>query len=134
MTPSIVEAIAIGLSIALCAASFVMARHSRAYRIQAEAAADRAEAAAEASRALRMVQDLEDTRRSYLAAGDPTGRPTHPDGTPYRYSEITAEGWEHCDGCRQWGQWTIENPHDCPNTAITGIATSQAAEPGASTL
>ncbi|MBI0293306.1 hypothetical protein JBE04_02025 [Streptomyces sp. PRKS01-29] len=49
-----------------------------------------------------------------------TGRPTHPDGTPYNYSEITAEGWEHCDGCRTWGQWTADNPHDCPNTYIQG--------------
>jgi hypothetical protein len=41
------------------------------------------------------------------------GRPTHPDGTPYNYSEITAGGWHHCDGCRTWGQWTAEKPHDC---------------------
>ncbi|MFJ3089013.1 hypothetical protein [Streptomyces sp. NPDC086838] len=45
------------------------------------------------------------------------GRPTHPDGTPYRYHEIVAEGWEHCEGCRTWGRgWTAENPHDCPGT------------------
>jgi len=43
-----------------------------------------------------------------------TGRPKHPDGTPYNYSEITAGGWEHCDGCRTWGRWTAENPHACP--------------------
>lgn len=51
----------------------------------------------------------------------PSGRPTHPDGTPYRYHEIVAEGWGHCDGCRTWGQgWTAENPHDCPNTYVKG--------------
>ncbi|WP_327377978.1 hypothetical protein OG393_30870 [Streptomyces sp. NBC_01216] len=45
-----------------------------------------------------------------------SARPVHPDGTPYRYSEIAAEGWEHCDGCGQWGRgWTSASPHDCPN-------------------
>lgn len=44
-----------------------------------------------------------------------TGRPTHPDGTPYTYSQITAGGWHHCDGCHTWGQWTSEKPHDCIN-------------------
>ncbi|WP_445023572.1 hypothetical protein [[Kitasatospora] papulosa] len=48
-------------------------------------------------------------------------RPTHPDGTPYRYHEIVAEGWGHCDGCRTWGRgWTAENPHDCPGTYVKG--------------
>lgn len=42
-----------------------------------------------------------------------TGRPTHPDGTPYNHGEIVAGGWEHCDGCRTWGQWTTEKAHDC---------------------
>jgi hypothetical protein len=55
-------------------------------------------------------------RASRLATEESTGRPTHPDGTPYNYSEIIAEGWEHCDGCRTWGQWTAEKPHDCINT------------------
>ncbi|MGW8719651.1 hypothetical protein ACWGNR_10120 [Streptomyces althioticus] len=45
-------------------------------------------------------------------------RPTHPDGTPYRYHEITAEGWEHCDGCGLWGQWTVTNPHECANDRV----------------
>ena len=44
-----------------------------------------------------------------------TGRPTHPDGTPYTYSEITTGGWGHCDGCHTWGQWTSEKPHNCIN-------------------
>lgn len=45
-------------------------------------------------------------------------RPTHPDGTPYRYHEITAESWEHCDGCGLWGQWTVANPHECANDRV----------------
>ena len=45
-----------------------------------------------------------------------TGRPTHPDGTPYNYKEIVSDGWHHCDGCHTWGQWTVEKPHDCINT------------------
>ncbi|WP_145503124.1 hypothetical protein [Streptomyces sp. CFMR 7] len=50
-----------------------------------------------------------------------SGRPTHPDGTPYRYHEIVAGGWSHCDGCRTWGQGrTAENPHDCPGTYVKG--------------
>jgi hypothetical protein len=45
----------------------------------------------------------------------PGARPTHPDGTPYRYAEIVAEGWDHCDACHTWGQgWTFEHPHVCP--------------------
>ncbi|MGA5604028.1 hypothetical protein ACPCUF_23835 [Streptomyces griseoincarnatus] len=45
-------------------------------------------------------------------------RPTHPDGTPYRYHEIAAERWEHCDGCGLWGQWTVANPHECANDRV----------------
>ncbi|MYR46772.1 hypothetical protein [Streptomyces sp. SID5910] len=46
-------------------------------------------------------------------------RPTHPDGTPYRHHEIKAEGWEHCDGCRLWGQWwTAGTPHQCTNDRV----------------
>ena len=52
-----------------------------------------------------------------------TGRPTHPDGTPYNYSEIVAEGWEHCDGCRTWGQWAADSPHNCPSPFVKGPAT-----------
>ncbi|MFJ3278488.1 hypothetical protein [Streptomyces halstedii] len=54
-------------------------------------------------------------------------RPTHPDGTAYRYHEIVAGGWSHCDGCRTWGQgWTAENPHDCPGTYVKGPTTEEA--------
>lgn len=49
-------------------------------------------------------------------------RPTHPDGTPYRYHEIVAEGWGHCDGCHQWGQWTIKNPHECKQDIRVTVA------------
>ncbi|MEU3432392.1 hypothetical protein [Streptomyces sp. NPDC006863] len=54
-------------------------------------------------------------------------RPTHPDGTPYRYHEIVAEGWRYCDGCHSWGQgWTAENPHDCPSIYVKGPTTKEA--------
>ncbi|WP_333757973.1 hypothetical protein [Streptomyces sp. ISBFB 2968] len=45
-------------------------------------------------------------------------RPAHPDGTPYRYHEIVAEGWEFCEGCHTWSTATIERPHTCtgPNS------------------
>lgn len=53
-------------------------------------------------------------RRS--AAGKKSTRPAHPDGTPYRYAEIVAEGWSGCDGCHRWScTWTPERPHICPN-------------------
>ncbi|OEV16284.1 hypothetical protein AN221_32240 [Streptomyces nanshensis] len=56
-----------------------------------------------------------------------SGRPTHQDGTPYRYHEIVAEGWGHCDGCRTWGQgWTAENPHECPGTYVKEPSTEEA--------
>lgn len=42
-------------------------------------------------------------------------RPTHPDGTPYRYHEIKAEGWSYCDGCRMWSTGTPD-PHQCAGT------------------
>lgn len=66
-------------------------------------------AQADVAQALRGARNLPDSRES-------TGRPTHPDGTPYNYSEIVAGGWGHCDGCRTWGQWTSEKPHDCINS------------------
>lgn len=47
-------------------------------------------------------------------------RPAHPDGTPYRYHEIVAEGWEHCDGCRTWTTATVERPHQCQQTYVRG--------------
>lgn len=47
-------------------------------------------------------------------------RPTHPDGTPYRYHEIKAEGWGHCDGCRLWTTGTTARPHQCTEAHIQG--------------
>ena len=62
-------------------------------------------------------------RLSAQAATEATGqlreqreRPTHPDGTPYTYAEITAEGWGFCDGCRMWSTGTPERPHECAGT------------------
>jgi len=40
-------------------------------------------------------------------------RPTHPDGAPYRYHEIVAEGWGFCEGCHTWSTGTVERPHTC---------------------
>lgn len=47
-------------------------------------------------------------------------RPTHPDGTPYSYYEITAEGWGFCDGCRMWSTAGPEHPHQCSETHVSG--------------
>ncbi|MYS70363.1 hypothetical protein GTY88_07935 [Streptomyces sp. SID5926] len=47
-------------------------------------------------------------------------RPTHPDGTPYSYYEITAEGWGFCDGCGMWSTASPERPHQCSETHIQG--------------
>lgn len=48
-------------------------------------------------------------------------RPTHPDGTPYRYQEMPAEGWGwFCNGCRMWSTATPERPHQCPETHMQG--------------
>ncbi|GAB2731625.1 hypothetical protein [Streptomyces bullii] len=55
-------------------------------------------------------------------------RPTHSDGTPYSYAEITAEGWDHCDGCRTWTTATPERPHQCPQTHMRGPVTDQPKE------
>ncbi|MEU0991254.1 hypothetical protein [Streptomyces sp. NPDC005953] len=52
-------------------------------------------------------------------------RPAHPDGTPYRYHEITAGGWGHCDGCRTWTTATTERPHECPKTYMKGPAAEE---------
>lgn len=57
-----------------------------------------------------------------------TGRPTHPDGTPYTYNEIVTGGWSHCDDCHTWGQWTAEQPHNCPGTYISGPVANPAAD------
>ncbi|MET9467415.1 hypothetical protein ABZY44_21930 [Streptomyces sp. NPDC006544] len=41
-------------------------------------------------------------------------RPEHEDGTPYRYNEMAAEGWDYCDGCRTWIRGhTADEPHVC---------------------
>jgi hypothetical protein len=40
-------------------------------------------------------------------------RPTHADGTPYRYYEIVAEGWGFCEGCHMWSTATTKRPHTC---------------------
>ncbi|MFE0651370.1 hypothetical protein ACFVZH_22555 [Streptomyces sp. NPDC059534] len=57
-------------------------------------------------RAAQILADLD----AFLGSS----RPTYADGTPYRYADIVLEGWSHCDGCRQWGRWTPEQPHECP--------------------
>ena len=93
----------LAVSLAACAGAVVFAVRARAMRIQAE-------------------KD---------AAPTPGRRPTHSDGTPYRYHEIVAEGWEHCDGCRQWGQWTIRDPHDCQQTINVTVAASDPVAIGA---
>ncbi|MFE1515845.1 hypothetical protein ACFW9I_03250 [[Kitasatospora] papulosa] len=76
------------------------------------------------ARTVRVTQMLVGETGCGLTLPSPKGsRPTHPDGSPYRYHEIVAEGWGHCDGCRQWGQWTAENPHECagPLKAATTV-------------
>ncbi|MGQ4393754.1 hypothetical protein ACN6K5_003540 [Streptomyces violaceoruber] len=47
-------------------------------------------------------------------------RPAHPDGTPYRYHEIVAEGWGFCVGCHMWSTATVDRPHTCtgPNNVM----------------
>jgi hypothetical protein len=56
-------------------------------------------------------------------------RPTHPDGTPYRYADMVAEGWEFCDGCRLWTTANVERPHECARTYIWGpFAANEAGE------
>ncbi|MDX3531178.1 hypothetical protein P1P75_33440 [Streptomyces sp. ID05-39B] len=60
------------------------------------------------------------------AVREQRNRPTHPDGTPYSYAEITAEGWEFCDGCRTWSTATAAHPHQCPETHISGPITGGA--------
>ncbi|MFJ1827434.1 hypothetical protein [Streptomyces sp. NPDC088178] len=110
-------------SLTACAGAAACAVQVRSLRIQAEKDAARA---TRVSPEQRIKQHLEDSggyaklvsvgeQGCGLAFPEPqNGRPTHPNGTPYRYHEIVAEGWGHCDVCRQWGQWTAEDPHDCP--------------------
>ncbi|MFF7527312.1 hypothetical protein [Streptomyces pseudovenezuelae] len=47
-------------------------------------------------------------------------RPTHPDGTPYRFHEIQAEGWGFCEGCRMWSTGTVTRPHRCDRSHLRG--------------
>ncbi|MGW5633929.1 hypothetical protein [Streptomyces sp. NPDC003832] len=82
---------------------------------------------------IRKAQDdltraIQDAKLRATSDNGWTGRPKRPDGTPYGYSEIAAGGWEACEGCRTWGQWTIENPHHCPGTYIQGPITKPAAD------
>ncbi|MEU8760677.1 hypothetical protein [Streptomyces sp. NPDC048659] len=56
-----------------------------------------------------------DAIREAIVVRTPGARPVHPDGTPYGYADIVAEGWSYCDACRQWGRdGTPDIPHDCP--------------------
>ena len=80
------------------------------------------EAQKDHARAVRATDALIGETGCGLTLPSPKGsRPTHPDGSPYRYHEIVAEGWGHCDACRQWGQWTAENPHECAQPAQVRI-------------
>ncbi|WP_148018153.1 hypothetical protein [Streptomyces sp. OR43] len=54
------------------------------------------------------------------------GAGVHPDGTPYSYFEITAEGWGFCNGCRMWSTASPERPHACPETCIQGPVAEEA--------
>lgn len=111
------------VSLVSCAGAAVFAVKARSMRIEAEQKASRA---IRINREQRINEHLESSggcaklvsigeQGCALALPPSKGsRPTHPDGTPYRYHEIVTEGWGHCDGCHQWGQWTIENPHECP--------------------
>lgn len=47
-------------------------------------------------------------------------RPARPDGTPYTYSEIAAEDWGFCEGCRMWSTGTPERPHQCSEPRLLG--------------
>lgn len=82
---------------------------------------------------IRKAQDnvtraIQDARMRAASEEGWTGRPTRPDGTPYGYSEIKAGGWESCGGCRTWGQWTADNPHDCPKTYLKDPIAKPAAD------
>jgi hypothetical protein len=75
-----------------------------------------------------VTRAVENARLRAAAEEGWTGRPTRPDETPCGYSEITEGGWEPCEGCRTWGQWNTENPHDCPGTYIRGPMAKPAAD------
>jgi hypothetical protein len=53
-----------------------------------------------------------------------TPRPKHEGGRPYSYSELAAEGWNFCEGCRSWGQWSPGQPHDCSMSHMKGPAST----------
>lgn len=84
-----------------------------------------------------VIRQVGETLHASLVLEKPAGvreqreRPTHPDGTPYRYAEMVAEGWEHCDGCRMWSTATPERPHQCPETNVRGPLPSQPTQDGA---
>jgi hypothetical protein len=71
-----------------------------------------------------VTRAVQDARLRAASEEGWTGRPTR----PYGYSEITAGGWEACEGCRTWGQWNTQNPHDCPGTYIKGPMAKPAAD------
>ncbi|MFJ4785094.1 hypothetical protein [Streptomyces sp. NPDC088794] len=91
----------------------------RAERDEAQAAVARARA--ETARIRAITRTWEPVANLIDAALDgpireQQERPTHPDGTPYRFHEIEAEGWGYCDGCRLWTTGTTARPHQCANT------------------
>ncbi|MFG2676999.1 hypothetical protein [Streptomyces sp. NPDC048445] len=114
--------ISLAVSLTACAGTAVCVFQVRSLRIQAEDAGG----ATRVSPEQRIKQRLEGSGgcAKLVSVGEhgcglalpdrQNGRPTHPDGTPYRYHEIVVEGWGCCDACRQWGQWTVEDPHECP--------------------
>ena len=51
---------------------------------------------------------------------DADGRPTDWNHVPLGYAQMTAAGWNFCDGCRTWSQATQEKPHKCRMTYIKG--------------
>lgn len=95
----------LALALAAIAGSVVFAIKSRTSWTEAQK---------DQARAMRVTLALiGETGCGLALPSSKASRPTHPDGTPYRYHEIAAEGWGHCDGCHQWGQWTPESPHEC---------------------
>ncbi len=57
-------------------------------------------------------------------------RPAHPDGTPYTHAELTAEGWDYCDGCRLWTTATPDRPHQCAETYMQAATSNDTTEEG----
>jgi hypothetical protein len=85
-------------------------------RVRAESARIRA-----ITRTWEPVADLIDAALDGTIREQPD-RPTHPDGTPYSYHEIVAEGWGYCDGCRLWTTGTVARPHQCAETYMQAAA------------